>query len=158
MCKKKKNYKWNWVKVYCGYLLNVFCHFKNSEVGNFLVVQWLGLCPSNARGTGSTPGGGIKIPHTGRPKKKKRKILKYRAAWCGTKMSQARGKCFVTHLLCDPLTCFEVVKMLWIRTCTRTLAPIAFGFVFSVLNLLQWNQYKLPYQGLQNCFLWLGKS
>jgi len=56
------------------------CHFKNSEVGNFLVVQWLGLYPSNARGTVLTPGGGIKIPHARRPKKKKIKILKYRAA------------------------------------------------------------------------------
>ena len=50
------------------------CHFKNSEVGNFLVVQRLGLCPSNARDTGSAPGGGIKIPHAGRPKKKNSEI------------------------------------------------------------------------------------
>ena len=33
-----------------------------------LAVQWLRLCTSNARGTGSTPGQGNKIPH---------------AAWCG---------------------------------------------------------------------------
>ena len=28
------------------------------------MVQWLRLCASNAGGTGSTPGWGIKIPHT----------------------------------------------------------------------------------------------
>ena len=38
-----------------------------------LVVQWLRLCASIARGTGSIPGQGTKIPY---------------AAWCGQKNPQ----------------------------------------------------------------------
>ena len=33
------------------------------DLGSSLVVQWLGLCPSTAGGTGSIPGQGTKIPH-----------------------------------------------------------------------------------------------
>ena len=31
---------------------------------DFLVVQWLGLCTSNAGGEGLIPGRGTKIPHS----------------------------------------------------------------------------------------------
>ena len=40
------------------------------NIGNSLVVQWLGLCISTAGGPGSIPGRGTKIPQ---------------AAWCGQK-------------------------------------------------------------------------
>ena len=40
-------------------------------------VQWLGLCPSTARGTGSIPGQGTKIPHaTWQCSQKKKKKVK----------------------------------------------------------------------------------
>ena len=56
---------------------------------NSLVVQWLGLCASNAGGTGLIPGQGTKMPHaawhgrktnkqTKNPKNKGKKIEKYR--------------------------------------------------------------------------------
>ena len=32
-------------------------------LGTPLVVQWLGLCASNAAGMGSIPGWGTKVPH-----------------------------------------------------------------------------------------------
>ena len=36
---------------------------KKNPVGNSLAIQRLGLCASTARGTGSIPGRGTKIPH-----------------------------------------------------------------------------------------------
>ena len=41
---------------------------KNDDVGNSLVVQWLGLHTFTAEGAGSIPGWGTKIPQ---------------AVWCG---------------------------------------------------------------------------
>ena len=51
---------------------------KNGQKGNFLVVQWLGLCTYTAEGAGSVPGQGTKIPqatHGGQKKKKWSKNL-----------------------------------------------------------------------------------
>ena len=46
--------------------------FKQKEPrGEFLVVQWLGLCTFTAEGVGSIPGQGTKIPQALRPKNKK---------------------------------------------------------------------------------------
>ena len=43
------------------------------RAGTSLAVQWLGLCASIARGTGSNPGQGTKIPQaTWHSQKKKR--------------------------------------------------------------------------------------
>ena len=42
--------------------------------GTSLVVQWLRLCTSTARGTGLIPGQETKILHAGQPKKKKSEI------------------------------------------------------------------------------------
>ena len=42
--------------------------YKKSKWGDFLVVQWLRLCASNVRGTGSIPGQETKIPHARQPK------------------------------------------------------------------------------------------
>ena len=39
------------------------CPSKVEWIGTSLAVQWLRLCASNARGTGSIPGWGTKIPH-----------------------------------------------------------------------------------------------
>ena len=36
---------------------------KTHQLGNSLVVQWLGHCALTAKGPGSIPGGGIKILH-----------------------------------------------------------------------------------------------
>ena len=44
------------------YYPRVFINYKGKR-GNSLVVQWLGLCASTARGTGSIPDRGTKIPH-----------------------------------------------------------------------------------------------
>ena len=41
------------------------------------MVQWLGLCPSNAGGVGSIPGQGTKIPHV---------------LWCSQKMKKKKKK------------------------------------------------------------------
>ena len=44
---------------------NIFPEFFiKAPAGNSLVVQWLGLGAFTAEGTGSSPGGGTKIPHT----------------------------------------------------------------------------------------------
>ena len=50
--------------------------------GTFLAVQWLRFCASNARGLGSIPGWGTKIPHAARCgqeniKKKKKENVGY---------------------------------------------------------------------------------
>ena len=48
---------------------------QSSKKGTSLVVQWLRLCVSNARGVGLIPGQGTKIPHAiqcGQKKKKKK--------------------------------------------------------------------------------------
>ena len=37
--------------------------------------QWLGLCAFTAKGLGSVPGQGTKIPQAAQPKKKRKKIL-----------------------------------------------------------------------------------
>ena len=47
--------------LYSRFLL-VIC-FKYSNMGYFLVVQWLGLHASTAESTGSIPDWGTKIPH-----------------------------------------------------------------------------------------------
>ena len=39
------------------------------------MVQWLRFCASNARGAGSSPGWGTKIPHAVRHGQKKKKQL-----------------------------------------------------------------------------------
>ena len=47
------------------------------NIGNSLVVQWLGLCAFTAEGQGSVPGQGTKIPQAkwhGQKKKKKKKL------------------------------------------------------------------------------------
>ena len=41
------------------------------DAGTSLVVQWLGLCSSNAGGTGSIPGQGTSIPYAAWPKNPK---------------------------------------------------------------------------------------
>ena len=41
-------------------------------MGNFLAVQWLGLCTFTAEGTGSIPGQGTKIPQAVRRSQKKK--------------------------------------------------------------------------------------
>ena len=47
--------------------------------GNSLVVQWLGLCAFTAKGVGSIPGQGTKIPQ---------------AAWCGQKKDTVHKSTF----------------------------------------------------------------
>ena len=49
-------------------------------MGNSLVVQWLGVCVLTAKGPGSVPGGGTKIPQAAQgdtppPKKKKIELM-----------------------------------------------------------------------------------
>ena len=47
--------------------------------GNSLAVQWLGLCVFTAKGTGSIPGGVIKIPQAAQcGQKLKKKNFKYK--------------------------------------------------------------------------------
>ena len=47
-------------------------------LGSSLAIQWLGLCASTARGLGSIPGWGTKIPKAVRhSQKKKKKITKF---------------------------------------------------------------------------------
>ena len=46
---------------------------KGTAAGTSLVVQWLRLCASTARGASSIPGWGTKIPHAAQPKKKKKR-------------------------------------------------------------------------------------
>ena len=46
---------------------------KQEQHGKSLAVQWLGLHPSTARGTGSIPGQGTKILHTAHHSQKKKK-------------------------------------------------------------------------------------
>ena len=41
--------------------LYTFFNFKKYIIGNFLVVQWLGLCAFTAKGPDSVPGRGTKI-------------------------------------------------------------------------------------------------
>ena len=41
-------------------------------MGNYLVLQWLGLCAFTAEGAGSIPGREIKIPQTAWPKENKK--------------------------------------------------------------------------------------
>ena len=47
---------------------------QESTVGTSLVVQWLRVHSSNARGVGSIPGGGTKILHAAWPKQKKNQL------------------------------------------------------------------------------------
>ena len=46
---------------------------KETNLGNFLAVQWLGPCTFTAKGSGSVPRQGTKSPHGQKRKKKKRK-------------------------------------------------------------------------------------
>ena len=57
-------------------ILKSFCE-------NSLVIQWLGLCPSSARGLGSIPGQGTKILQATRSlqKKERKKEKKKRLMW-----------------------------------------------------------------------------
>ena len=59
--------------------MSLNCTLKDGESGgNSLAVQWLGLCASNAAGTGSIPGWGTKIPYAAwRGKKKKVKVVNF---------------------------------------------------------------------------------
>ena len=51
--------------------IEYYAAVKKNEVGTSLVVQWLRLCASTARGPGSIPGWGTKILRVAvRPKKK----------------------------------------------------------------------------------------
>ena len=50
--------------------------FKVPFIGNFLTVQWLGLCASTAGGKGSIPGRGTKISHAARLSPQKKKLKK----------------------------------------------------------------------------------
>ena len=55
-------------------------HLEMLALGTSLVVQWLRLCASTARGMGSIPGWGTKILHAlqcGQKKKKKMLALLY---------------------------------------------------------------------------------
>ena len=45
------------------------------DFGNSLVVQWLGLCAFTAKGLGSIPGRGTKIPKATRCSQKKKKKI-----------------------------------------------------------------------------------
>ena len=54
-------------------------------VGTSLVVQWLGLCASTARGMGSIPGPGTKIPQAARCSQKK--LRKKRNVHCQDKVT-----------------------------------------------------------------------
>ena len=47
-----------------NYLMPQNCTLKMLKIGTSLTVQWLRLCVSGARGTGSITGWGTKIPHT----------------------------------------------------------------------------------------------
>ena len=49
---------------------------KINKLGNFLVIQRLGLCASSAGGTGSIPGWGTKILQTVQGRQKKKKLIK----------------------------------------------------------------------------------
>ena len=42
---------------------------KTHQLGNSLVVQWLGHCALTAKGPGSIPGRGTKVPQAAPPKK-----------------------------------------------------------------------------------------
>ena len=46
---------------------------KEGNLGNSLVVQWLGLSASTAGAPGSIPGWGTKIPQAMQPKKERKK-------------------------------------------------------------------------------------
>ena len=52
--------------------------YKKSKDGTTLAAQWLGLCASNARGAGSVPGQGTKIPHAAHRSQKKKNMSKSR--------------------------------------------------------------------------------
>ena len=52
----------------------VFDDINNVILGNFLAVQWLGLCDFTAKGSGSIPGWGTKIPQAVRCSQKKKKM------------------------------------------------------------------------------------
>ena len=67
--------------IYYFHLLGVVINnsiIKLKSIGNSLAIQWLGLRISTARGPGSNPGWGTKIPHSAYQKKKK-KIKIYEA-------------------------------------------------------------------------------
>ena len=51
------------IKMWYIYTMEYYSAIKKHVIGTFLVVQWLGLHASNARGIGSIPGQGTKIPH-----------------------------------------------------------------------------------------------
>nr|XP_058938824.1 ubiquitin-ribosomal protein eS31 fusion protein-like [Kogia breviceps] len=96
---------------------------KRKRVGNFLVVQWLGLCTLTAEGPGSIPGWETKIPQATRPKEKKRErererkkvklaVLKY------CKVDQ-NGKSSHLHQECPSDKCG--VEFLWPATLTHTI-------------------------------------
>ena len=55
----------------------IFLRIKKNVTGNSLGVQWLGLHAVTAKGPGSIPGQGTKIPH---------------ATWCGQKKNRLRKK------------------------------------------------------------------
>ena len=46
-------------------------------LGNSLAVQWLGVCACTARGMGSIPGWGTKIPRAVQRRQKKKKKFAY---------------------------------------------------------------------------------
>ena len=57
---------WEGRVLHLHYMSNVFLSFSSIEehekMGNSMVVQWLGLLAFTAKGQGSIPGGGTKIP------------------------------------------------------------------------------------------------
>ena len=57
----------HWTPTHCGGLLSFPLDWLSSYIaslGNSLLVQWLKLCASIARGPGTVPGWGTKIPQT----------------------------------------------------------------------------------------------
>ena len=78
---KEKEQNCKWVYTYIlfkyfpvprpkNYFLGHFFFFKLSQIGNSLIVQWLGLHSLTARGPGLIPGHGTKIPHHSIAKKR----------------------------------------------------------------------------------------
>ena len=57
------------------------------------MVQWLGLCVSNAGGAGSMPGCGTKIPTT-----------------CSKAITKKQKHCFLT-ILSPPLSVVDIIKL-----------------------------------------------
>ena len=79
MIKKGKRQTINWEKIFAVHMSDkglIFRVYKELQLRDSLVVQWLRLHASITRGTGSIPGRGTKIPHAAHCGKKKVQLNK----------------------------------------------------------------------------------